>query len=92
MNQKRKPGEVRDPDFSPSEEIDNEFSSTSNSHIEEDELDEDEEDMGNKKYKKLWPEKISQYFPAGTHETRKGQASSLYTIFQADAFGVDPVK
>ena len=90
MNQKRKPGEVRDPDFSPSEDIDNKFSSTSNSDIEEDEPDEDEEDMGIKKYKNLWPEKISQYFPAGTHETRKALASSLYTIFWADAFGVVP--
>ena len=90
MNQKRKPGEVRDPDFSPSEDIDNEFSSTSNSEIEEDEPDKDEEDTGNKKYKNLWPEKISQYFSAGTHEARKAQASGLYTIFGADAFGVVP--
>ena len=90
MNQKRKQEEEVDPDFSPSEDIGNKFSSTSNSDIEEDELDKDEEEGGNKKYKKLWPKKIYQYFPAGAHATRKSQAASLYTIFRGDTFGVIP--
>ena len=87
MNQKRKQEEeIEDPDFSPSKDIDYQFSPTSNAEQE----DEDEEERGNKKYKNLWPKKMSHYFPARIHEVRKSQASSLYTIFRADAFGVVP--
>ena len=44
--------EVVDPDFSPSQGIDNEFSSTVNSDVEE-----DEEERENKKYKRFGPKK-----------------------------------